>query len=136
MRLNPYIYFNGQCEEAFTFYEKALGGKIQVLMTFEKSPMASKLPAEWGKKVMHVRMAAGDQVIMGSDPPPGHYTKPQGFSVCLELQTPGEAERIFQALAEGGNVTMPIQETFWALRFGMLVDRFGIPWMVDCEKPE
>jgi PhnB protein len=134
MRVNPYLHFDGKCEEAFKFYEKSLGGKIEAMMAFEGSPMASRTPAEWRKKIMHARMTVGEQVVMGSDPPPGHYNKPQGFSVCLDVKNAAEAERVFQALSENGKVTMPIQETFWAVRFGMLVDQFGIPWMIDCEK--
>ena len=84
---------------------------------------------------MHARLVVGDRVLMGSDVPPDHHDKPQGFSVSLGIDTPAEAERIFRALAEGGTVQMPLQETFWALRFGTLVDRFGIPWMVNCERP-
>jgi PhnB protein len=135
MRLNPYLNFDGRCEEAFRFYEKLLGGKIEALMMFEGSPMASRTPAEWRKKIMHARVSVGDQLLMGSDPPPEHYAKPQAFAVSLQVDSAAEADRIFQALSDGGKVTMPIQETFWAIRFGMLVDRFGIPWMIDCEKP-
>jgi PhnB protein len=134
MQLNPYLNFDGQCEEAFKFYEKSLGGKIQAMMTFEGSPMAGQTQAEWRKKIVHARMTVGDQVLMGSDPPPGRYQKPQGISICLGVNSAAEADRIFQALSENGKVTMPIQETYWAERFGMLVDRFGIPWMIDCEK--
>jgi PhnB protein len=135
MRSNPYLYFDGRCEAAFNFYEKILGGKIQMMMQHEGTPAAEHVPAEWRKKIMHARMAVGDQVLMGSDAPPDRYHKPQGFSIALQVETAAEADRIFQALSEGGRVTMPIQETFWAIRFGMLVDQFGIPWMVDCEKP-
>ncbi|HVB99632.1 MAG TPA: VOC family protein [Candidatus Dormibacteraeota bacterium] len=134
MQWNPYLYFDGRCEEAFQFYQECLGGKILAMMTHEGTPAAEHVPADWRKKIMHARLALGDQVLMGSDAPPDHYHKPQGFSVALEVQTADEADRIFQALSEGGRVTMPIQETFWAVRFGMLVDRFGTPWMVDCEK--
>jgi PhnB protein len=82
---------------------------------------------------MHVRLEVGDSVLMGSDAPPDRYKPPQGFSVNIAVEKPEEAERIFHALAEGGNVGMPLQQTFWAARFGMVVDRFGIPWMVNCE---
>ena len=85
-------------------------------------------------KIMHVHMTVGDQVLMGSDAPPGHFEKPQGFSVSLGIDDPAEAERVFNALAEGAQVTMPLQKTFWADRFGMLVDRYGTPWMVNCQQ--
>jgi PhnB protein len=134
MQLNNYLYFDGQCEAAFKFYEKCLGGKIEGMMTHEGTPAASNVPAEWLKKILHARLVVGDAVLMASDAPPEHYSKPQGFSINIAVTDPGEADRLFRALSEGGNVTMPIAETFWAVRFGMLTDKFGIPWMVNCEK--
>ncbi len=134
MQLNPYFHFNGDCEVAFKFYEQVLGGKIESLISHEGMPGASQLPAEWRSKIMHARMIIGEQAIMGMDAPPERYQKPQGFHASISLAEPAEAERIFHALAEGGIQTMPIQETFWSVRFGMLVDRFGIPWMINCEQ--
>ncbi|MGH9743827.1 MAG: VOC family protein [Candidatus Acidiferrum sp.] len=135
MQLNSYLLFNGQCEEAFKFYERCLGGKVEAIHRYEGSPMAHHVPAEWGNKVMHATLnLGGGMVLMGSDPPPGRYQAPQGFSVSLGVKQIGEAERIFGELAQDGEVTMPIQKTFWSDRFGMLVDRFGIPWMVNCEQ--
>ena len=96
--------------------------------------MTEKTPVEWRKKILHARLVVDGQVLMGSDAPPEHYEQPKGFSVTINLNSPAEAERIFHALAENGTVKMPIQQTFWAVRFGMLVDRFGIPWMINCEK--
>ena len=134
MRLNPYLTFNGQCEAAFKFYEQCLGGKIEAMLTHEGSPITDQVPSEWRNKILHARLAVGDAVLMGSDAPPECYEKSQGFSVSLQIADPGEAERIFRALAEKGTVRMPLQQTFWAARFGMLVDRFGIPWMINCER--
>ena len=134
MQLNPYLTFNGQCEAAFKFYEKCLGGKIEAMLTHEGTPAEQQVPSEWRNKILHARLTVGDQVLMGSDAPPERYEKPQGFSVSLNIDNPGEAERIFRALSENGNVHMPMQQTFWAARFGMCVDRFGTPWMVNCEK--
>ena len=134
MQVNPYLSFNGNCEEAFKFYEKALGGKVEFMMTHGASPMAQQFPPDWQSKIMHARFVVAGQVLMGSDAPPDHYHPPTGFSVSLSVKQAADADRIFQALAENGKVQMPIQETFWAIRFGMLVDRFGIPWMVNCEK--
>lgn len=134
MQLNPYLFFDGQCEAAFKFYEKCLGGKITAMLVHEGTPAAEHVPPEWRNKIMHARLVLGDQVLMGSDAPPDHRQKPQGFSVTLGVDKPGDAERIFHALAEGGKVTMPIEETFWAHRFGMLVDKYGTPWMINCEK--
>jgi PhnB protein len=134
MTLNPYLLFNGQCEAAFKFYEKILGGKIEAMMPHEGTPAAEQVPPEWRKKVLHARMTVGDQILMGSDAPPDRYEAMKGFSVTISVNDPKEAERIFHALAEGATVRMPIQETFWAVRFGMLVDRFGTPWMINCER--
>ena len=134
MQLNPYLTFNGQCEAAFKFYEKCLGGKIEAMLTHEGTPAEQHVPPEWRKKILHARLTVGDQVLMASDAPPDRYEKPKGFSVSLNVNAPAEAERIFHALAENGKVQMPLEQTFWAIRFGMLVDRFGIPWMINCEQ--
>jgi len=132
MKPSAYLLFNGDCEAAFKFYERVLGGKIDAMMTFGGTPMEKQVPEEWRKKIIHADMRIGDRILMGSDCPPDRYKKPQGFSVCLDgLKDTAEAERVFQALAEKGTVTMPIQQTFWATRFGMLVDQFGIPWIVN-----
>jgi PhnB protein len=134
MELNPYLNFSGQCEAAFKFYEKCLGGTIQMMMRFGESPMANQVPAERRNQIMHMRMTAAGTVLMGADAPPEYYQKPQGFSVALNFTDPAEAERVFNALAEKGTVQMPLQQTFWAVRFGALVDQFGIPWMINCEQ--
>jgi PhnB protein len=135
MQLNPYLTYNGTCEAAFRLYERCLGGKIVAMIPHEGSPMADRVPPEWRNKIMHARLVVGDEVLMGSDAPPEHYQEPKGFSVTLGIDNPTEAERVFNALSENGTVKMPLQQTFWAVRFGMLVDRFGIPWMINCEKP-
>ena len=135
MQLYPYLHFNGQCEEAFKFYEKCLGGKITFMMPHEGTPVADQVPQEWGKKILHATLNIGENVLQGADSPPNHYQKPQGFSVSISTNDPAEADRVFNALAENGAVQMPIQETFWAVRFGMVTDRFGIPWMINCGKP-
>lgn len=133
MQLNSYLHFNGRCEEAFKFYEKVLGGKIEAMFSHEGTPAAEQVPPEWRKKIMHARLNVGDQVLMGSDVPPGHYNQPQGFRVNISIKDPADAERIFKALANEGKVTMPLEKTFWAQRFGMLSDQFGTPWMINCE---
>jgi len=134
MHVNPYLFFNGDCETAFKFYEKCLGAKIEAMIPHEGTPAAGQVPAEWRTKILHASLNINGQLLMASDAPPNHYHKPQGFSVSIGIKDPAEAERIFRELAENGAVTMPIAETFWAARFGMLVDRFGIPWMINCEK--
>jgi PhnB protein len=133
VQLNPYLSFNGNCAAAFKFYEKCLGGKIAMMMTFAESPMADQVPAAHRDKIMHARITFGDQVLMGSDAPPDRYEPMKGFSVSLSVAGADEAERIFKALADKGTVQMPIQNTFWAERFGALVDQFGTPWMINCE---
>ncbi len=133
MRMNPYLTFDGQCEAALRRYAEILGGTIEVMMSHRGTPAEGHVPPESLDRIMHGRITLGDDLLMGSDALPGQYKKPEGFSVSLQIKDPAEAERVFHALAEGGEVQMPIQETFWAARFGMLVDRFGIPWMVNCE---
>jgi PhnB protein len=134
MQVNPYLNFNGQCAEAFRFYDQVLGGKVLFTMRFGESPMAGQVLPEQRDWVIHASMNIGGEVVMGSDAPPEHFERPQGFSMSLTIDEPAEAERLFHALADGGTVRMPMQETFWAARFGMLVDRFGTPWMINCER--
>jgi PhnB protein len=134
MQVNAYLNFNGQCEAAFKFYEQCLGGKIEAMIPHAGTPAEEYAPSEWRDKILHARLIVGDGALMGSDAPPDRYETPKGFSVSLQIENPADAERIFHALAENGIVQMPIQETFWADRFGMLVDQFGIPWIVNCGK--
>ena len=134
MQLNPYLNFNGQCEAALKFYEKCLGGKVAFKTTYGESPMAKETPKEQHNQILHARFMVGDNILMASDCPPDRYDEPKGISITLNIDTPKEAERVFAALSEKGKVCMPIQETFWAHRFGMLTDQFGIPWMINCEK--
>ncbi|MFS8532496.1 VOC family protein [Sphaerobacter thermophilus] len=132
MKFTPYLNFNGTCAEAFRFYAELLGGEIVESTTFGETPAAAHVPADFQDRVMHAVLAVGDQTIFGSDAPSENYAKPQGAYVALQVDSPAEAERIYQALAEGGTVEMPLAETFWAARFGMLVDRYGTPWMINC----
>lgn len=133
MTLNTYLVFNGQAEEAFKFYAKCLNAKILATFKHSDTPAAAHVPANWQDKIMHIALKAGDSVIMGSDAPPDRFKAPQGFSVSIQIEEPAEAERIYAALSEGGAITMAIQQTFWAARFAMFVDRYGIPWMINCE---
>jgi PhnB protein len=135
MHVQPYLYFDGNCEEAFKFYEKCFNAKIQMMMTHEGSPVGNMGGPEWAKKILHASLKIGDTVLSASDAPPNRYSKPGGFSVSLNVKSAEEAERIFSELSAGGQVHMDLQETFWALRFAMFNDRFGIPWMINCEKP-
>ena len=135
MTINPYLNFNGNCAEAFRFYAETLGGKDLHIMTFRDSPMAGQVTENEKNMVVHARFSVGDTMIMGSDASGGRYNKPQGCATNIGVDTPEDAERIFAALSQGGNVGMAIAETFWAKRFGMVTDRFGTHWMVNCEKP-
>jgi PhnB protein len=132
MQVSPYLHFNGNCEAAFKFYEKVLGAKIVMMLTHEGAPADMPTPPEWKKKIMHARISIDGEIIMGSDAPPAHFHKPQGFSVSLSVADPAEAERKFNALCEGGSVHMPFGKTFFSKGFGMGADQFGIPWMVNC----
>ena len=137
MNLNPCINlsFDGQCEAAFKFYERCLNGKITFMLTWGDSPMANDPPQEWSSKIVHATLVVGNTRLQGSDPAPGSYESPRGFGITLS-PSEGDAERLFTELAEGGTVRMPLQKTFWAVHFGVLTDRFGIPWVINCEKSE
>jgi len=129
--LDAYLFFNGNCAEAMRFYERSLGGKLE-MMTHAQSPIAGQTPPGSADRIMHARLALDDRSLMASDSMAGQtYGGMKGFSLSLIYPTTAEAKRIFDALAEGGQVTMPLQKTFWAEAFGMLTDRFGTPWMIN-----
>jgi PhnB protein len=132
MQLTPYLNFDRQCAEAFRFYHQVLGGELRV-QTHGESPMKEHTPPDWHDAVLHARLETDGAVLMGSDLPPNETARPQGFAIAIGVTDPDEADRIFAGLADGATVTMPIAATFWARRFGMLTDRYGIPWMVNCE---
>ncbi len=134
MHMNFHLHFSGQCEEAFQFYETCLGGKINGLFRYKDAPGPQQVTAEWGDKIMHAHMSIGDQVLMGMDAPPERFHKPQGFHVNIGVKDVAEGRKLFDALSEKGKVIMPYGPTFWAAGFGMFVDRFGTPWMVNCEQ--
>jgi PhnB protein len=136
MQMTPYLSFDGDCEAAFTFYERSLGAQVGALFRYGGSPMADAVPPDWSDRIMHGSVTLGGQTVMGGDVAPDRYEKPKGFSLSLQIKDVADAERIFHALAEGGEEIMPLEKTFWAARFGMVVDRFGIPWMINCEGPE
>lgn len=136
MQVNPYLSFKGNCEEAFTFYEQCLGGKLRAIFRYGGSPLSDRAPADWQDKVMHGSLSIGEQVLMGADVAPDGYEEPKGFSLSIQLKKTADAERIFHELANDGRVVMPLEKTFWAARFGMVVDRFGIPWLINCEESD
>jgi PhnB protein len=132
MRIEPRIslVFNGECDAAFALYQQCLGGTVTFRLTWGDSPMAA--PPEWRDKILHATLTIGSTAISGGDVLSGNYEHPQGFQLQLNLDDAAAAERIFAQLADGGRVTVPMQETFWAKRFGQVVDRFGIPWAINC----
>jgi PhnB protein len=134
MQINPYLFFDSNCEAAFKFYEKALGGKIEMLLRNEDAPPDSGMPSlpERKQKIMHAKMSIDGQILMASDAPPSHFQKPQGFAISITIKDVAEAERKFKALSEGGSANMPFGKTFFSKGFGMCVDQFGISWMVNC----
>lgn len=133
MQVQPYLFFDGRCEEAIEFYKRALGAEVTMLMRYKDGPQPSQpgmIPPGSENKVMHVSLKIGDSVVMGSD---GHCLgKPnfEGFSLSVSVKDDAEAERRFAALADGGEVRMPLAKTFFSSRFGMLADRFGVGWMI------
>ncbi|MEO7499663.1 MAG: VOC family protein [Casimicrobiaceae bacterium] len=137
--LDPYLFFDGNCAEAMRFYERTLGGKIEMMMKYKDAPPGTPTPPGAGDRIMHARLVFGDgaRVLMASDAMAGHpYDKMQGFSLSWNCPDVADARRVFDALAQGGEVRMPLDKTFWAEAFGMLVDKYGTPWMVGCEAPK
>lgn len=135
MQLITYLFFKGQCEEAFTFYATCLSGKIEAMVSYGKTLASEHLSPEWLDKIVHARLAIGNSILMGTDVPSERYQEPRDFSVVLDVRSVEEAERSFQALAQGGTVRLQIEENFFAVRYGTLVDRFGIPWMIVYQWP-
>jgi len=133
MQLQPYLFFNGRCEEAIEFYRKALGAKVEMLMRNKESPEPpppGMLPPGFENKVMHASLRIGDTIVMASDGRCSGQPSFQGFSLSIAVTDAASADRMFAALSEGGSVQMPLTKTFWSPRFGMLTDRFGVAWMV------
>lgn len=135
MKLYTYLNFGGNCRAAFEFYEKHLGGKITMMTTHGEQPDANKVPADWKKAVLHGRIELGDTVVMGADIPPDRFQPMRSAYLSLLLDSDEEAERIYALLSEGGEIFMPMEETFFAHRFAMLRDRFGTSWMLLHERP-
>lgn len=128
-----YLHFNGDCRKAFEFYEDCLGGRIETMMTYGDSPMAGQVPGEWNDRILHASLRVGKWQLMGSDVPEDYYEPPQGFSVQIVIDDPARAEEAFTRLSEGGSVCMAFEKTFWAYRFGKVADRFGVPWIINCQ---
>ena len=133
MKTSTVLSFKGDCETAFKFYEQHLGGQPGPIFRYTGSPMVDSVPPDWADKIMHGSIVVGDHELMGGDFLESQYQAPQGFTLSLQLSDTADAERIYNALAQEGTVLMPLEKTFWALRFGQVVDRFGIPWQINCE---
>lgn len=134
MKIHAYLIFDGNCAEAFTFYAQCLGGTVNVMPFSDNPECAGELPADQRDRTLHACLMVGDEVLMGSDTMPGQpYAGVKGCHMSIQVQNIAEAERLFTALSAGGQVQMTLQQTFWAVRFGMLEDRFGVPWMINCE---
>ena len=138
MKISPYLHFNGNCKEAFDYYAKHLGAEFIMCMSYSGAPIEMSqpegCPAPDPNKIMHARLELAGSYLMGSDAPEGRYRAPSGFSVSLDARDPEQAQKYYAALSDGGDVMMPLAETFWARSFAMLTDKFGVPWMINCEK--
>ena len=134
LQVAPYLFFNGNCEAAFRYYAQCLGGNIAMMMRHSDAPPGTPIPAQSSKLIMHARLELpGGQILMASDEMPGQPHQVEGFRVSLSVKEVAEAERLYQALSQDGNVVMPLQPTFWSASFAMFSDRFGTPWMINCE---
>ena len=136
MQITINLGFDGQCEAAFKFYEQCLGAEPGPIFRYGGSPMADDVPADWQDKIMHGSVKVGDLVLMGDDVAPERYEEPKGFALSVQITSTDDAERIFHELARDGRIVMPLEKTFWAERFGQVVDRFGVPWLINCEEAE
>lgn len=136
--VQPYLFFNGRCEEAVEFYRKALGAEVEMIMRYKESPEPTPpgmVPPGFENKVMHCSFRVGQTTVMASDGCSAGEAKFEGFSLSVSVPDEADAERVFNALAEGGKVQMPLSKTFWSSRFGMVEDRFGIGWMISVTPP-
>lgn len=135
MKLHAYLNFGGNCKEAFEFYEKHLGGKIQMMLTHNDQPGLNEVPADWKSKILYASMSLAQTEIMGNDVPGDRFQPMRSAYLSLTVDSIAEAERVHGVLAEGGDIFMPMQETFFAYRFSMLRDQFGTSWMILNQKP-
>jgi PhnB protein len=131
MQISPHLWFDGQCRDAFLGYQKILGGELTTMMTYGESPVAGSTDPQWHGRIVHATLKLDSAELAGADVMPHDYRRPQGFFVALTLEGAERARGIFAALAEGGEIRMPFQVTFWSPGFGVLVDRFGIPWEIN-----
>ncbi len=135
MKLTTYLNYGGNCAQAFKFYEEHLGGKIDMIMTFDQMPGPAQAPPDQAKKVLHASMSIAGTTIMASDVPDGRFQPMRSAYLALSVDSDAEAERVFKVLSDGGDIFMPMQETFFASRFAQLRDKFGTLWMILHDKP-
>src|SRR5579863_46821 len=135
MKLNPYLYYGGNCQEAFEYYAKNLGGKINAMIPYGEQAGSDNAPPDWKNKIMHANMSLGQTEIMASDAPPERFQPMLSVYLSLQVDNIPEAERLYKALSQGGEIVMPMGETFFAHRFAMLRDKFGAWWMILHQKP-
>jgi PhnB protein len=133
MRISPHLCFDGQCREAMLLYQSVLGGAIQTMLTYGETPMASSLDSQWHDRIVHATLVLDGVELTGVDMIPGAYQRPQGFFVTLTVDGLTRAREIFSTLSRGGTTTVPFAKTFWSPGFGVLVDRFGIPWEINTD---
>jgi PhnB protein len=133
MSLTTQVNFNGNCREALQFYAATFGGGDVFLLTWDASPMAAQAPSGWEDKILYGRVSVDGSELLGGDALPGGYLKPQGMTLHYSPKTVADAQRIFAVLAEGGSVVLPLQETFWSKAYGIVTDRFSVPWELNCE---
>lgn len=129
------LQFNGNCAEALRFYAQSLPGTILFELSWGQSPLAGMAPPAWSRKICHSTLVVGQATVHGVDVLPGTYEPPRGFSIVLDLEDIDDGDRLFRVLSEKGQVQVPMQETFWALRYGKVVDQFGIAWELSCARP-
>ena len=134
MTISIHINFNGQCQKAFEFYSQVLDGEIGSMLKFGDSPAGQQAAKEWQDKIVHANIIIQDIEIAGGDVTPEQYLAPQGFHLLLSVENEEEAQTIFNALSKDGHIVLPLQETFWSSCYGILVDRFGVPWKINCRQ--
>lgn len=135
MQISPHLCFDGQCRAAFLAYQQILGGTIQTMLTYGESPASGQIESRWHDRILHASLQFGDVELTGVDLLPGDYRQPQGFFVTLTVESAARAQQVFAALADGGVVRLPFQPTFWSPGFGVVVDRFAIPWEINSAAP-
>lgn len=135
MKVRTFLNYGGNCADALRFYEKHLGGKIGMIMTHDQAPGQTDVKPEWAKAVLYATITIGETLLMASDVPTDRFQPMRSVYICLNVDSDAEAEHIYKILADGGEIFMPMQETFFATKFGQLRDKFGTSWMVIHEKP-